>query len=92
MTDLIFLTTNVVLGGLVLFVLIMNQMDRKKGIEREMRLIKAIIAQNTSELMASQESPKDTQKRMKLENDLAEKAQKILEAEGGNESDRVRVQ
>ena len=80
----------VVLFCLVVFVLILNQIDRRKSTEREMKLVKALIANNVQELAASEASPKDIQKRMIIENDLATKAAALLKAE--EEGEGVRVQ
>ena len=71
----------VILFCLVVFVLVLNQIDRRKSTEREMKLVKGIVANNVQELAASEASPKDIQKRMIIENDLATKAAKLLKAE-----------
>ncbi len=71
----------IVLFCLVVFVLVLNQIDRRKSTEREMKLVKGIVANNVQELAASEASPKDIQKRMIIENDLATKAAKLLKAE-----------
>ncbi len=75
---------------LVVFVLVLNQIDRRKSTEREMKLVKALIADNVQELAASEASPKDIQKKLIIENDLATKAAKLLKAE--EEGEGVRVQ
>ena len=74
---------------LVVFVLVLNQIDRRKSTEREMKLVKGIIANNVQELAASEASPKDIQKKMTIENDLAIKAAKLLKAEEDKEGVRV---
>ncbi len=80
----------VILFCLVVFVLVLNQIDRRKSTEREMKLVKGIVANNVQELAASEASPKDIQKRMIIENDLATKAAKLLKVE--EEGEGVRVQ
>ena len=80
MNEFVMLIMNGSLMGLVVFVLILNQLDRKKGIERELLLIKGVLANSAPELQLAQDSPKDLSNRMKLENDLATKAVKLEEA------------
>jgi len=74
------------------FTLILMQVERHKSSEREMRLVKALIAQNVFELKSAEESPADVHKRMKIENDLAVKAEKLETTRRGNDIyDRVPV-
>ncbi len=80
----------IVLFCLIVFVLVLNQIDRRKSTEREMKLVKALIADNVQELAASEASPRDIHKRLTIENDLATKAAKLLKAE--EEGEGVRVQ
>lgn len=73
------------------FLLILMQYERGKSHEREMKLIKAVVANNVQELKMAEESPKDTQKRMKIENDLAVNAQKLQEKNNTDLFDKIAI-
>ncbi len=75
-----FLATHFSLIGIIVFMALLNQWERRKGAEREMVLIKAGLAKDATELYTTQASPTDLINRVKLENDLATKAEKLERA------------
>jgi hypothetical protein len=79
MTELTFLITMGLLVGLNVFVLLLHQHERHKGMERELILIKAVKSETGMELKSIEDSPADMRKRMTIENDLADKAEKLEE-------------
>lgn len=71
-------------GGFNVMLLVYHQVERKKSIEREMKLIKAILCNNVQELQMAEESPGELQDRLKIENDLVIKEEKIRQKDPNN--------
>lgn len=87
MDSILYLATIVLQVGLIGFVLVLMQYERGRSHEREMKLIKAVMANNVEELKMAEESPKDTRTRMKIENELAIRAEKLRQADEQNQPD-----
>lgn len=63
-----------ILGGMVLILIVIGQIERHRAAKRETQLIKAIIAKNLPEYTQSLEDSKSRIKEAKAESKLAEKA------------------
>jgi hypothetical protein len=81
----------IILGALNALLLVYHQIERKKSIEREMKLIKAVLSQNVQELQMAEESPEESIKRTRLENDLAIRAEQLQQQAEKSNSDFDRI-
>ena len=57
--------------------------------ERELILVKALKSETVQELKFAEESPSDNRKRMKIEDDLAIKAEKLEEWKAARKKEEV---